>query len=138
MSALSTTLDLLRATLAAHVPARVVSRDFVDFAQRPDADLLAGVYSLLSTGEGGYANFVGREAQLGTLNVMIIWQGKVGEDATPSACEDAEGVAVDEIKALCGSVLPAGIDGMVLISWRNSGQFEHPYCWVAFEMEIAP
>lgn len=136
MSALSVTMNLLAATLAAAVPARVVSRDFTDFAQRADSDLVAGVYTLLSTGEGAFATYRGREAQLGTLNVILVFQARVAEDALPSACEDAEGDAVDEIKALCASVLPNGIDGLALVSWKNSGQLEHPYCWVAFELEV--
>lgn len=137
MSALSVQQELLKSTLAAKFPARVVTRDFQDFAQHSDADLAAGVYTLIALGERGFANFVGREAQLGTRNVMILAQIKLAESTTPSAAEDAEGVLIDEIKDFCNDVLPAGIDGLLLTSYKQSGQMEHPNAWVAFEMEIA-
>lgn len=138
MSALSVQQDLLKTTLAAKFPARVVTRDFLDFAQRSDADLAAGVYTIISLGESGFANFVGREAQLGTRNVMILAQIRVAENAAPSAAEDAEGTLIDEIKDLCNDVLPAGIDSLLLVSYKQSGQLEHPNAWVAFEMEVGP
>ena len=96
-SDLTIQMEVVKAGLAARVPARIVTRDLLDFANRKPADLTAGIYTVLSSDEGGYSNNMGREAAYGRHNIMILGQFKLAETVVPSAVEDAEGVMIDEI-----------------------------------------
>jgi hypothetical protein len=128
-------MELIRSTISAQLPARVVTRSLLDFAQRKDADLLAGVYTVLSRGERDYAGYIGREAQLGTQDLLIVGQIKLVETSEPYEIEEAEFAMVAEICAFLGA-LPDGIGGLRLKGFRQSAQMEHPYGWVAFDLEM--
>ncbi|MCE5182367.1 MAG: hypothetical protein LLG15_11245 [Betaproteobacteria bacterium] len=135
MSELSDRMGLIKDTLAAKYPARVVSRSLMDFPMRHKSELDAGVYTIVSAGEGGYANYNGREAMDGRHHILLVGQFVLGEKATPSEIEDAEGAMVDEIKAFVRS-LPMALCSLVMKGYRNSQQIEHPYGWIAVDMEI--
>lgn len=135
MSALSVQMNALAAALAAMYPTRVVTRDLLDFAERADADLLSGVYTVVARKEGDYTHTMGREAHYGELMIGLLGQIRVAEDAAHSAVEDAEGVMIGEIKALVRSRTLA-INSLRLVACRMSGQLEHPYGWVAFDMTM--
>lgn len=128
-------MEMLRSTLQAQAPARKVTRSFHDFAQRAAADLDAGIYTVLAQGESNFPNYVGRQGEFGILAISIIGQIKLAEDSEPSAVEDAEFLMAAEIKALTAAP-PAGIDSLLLHSYRQSSQLEHPYGWIAFDMEM--
>lgn len=135
-STLTVDMKALAAVLAARHPTTcVVTRDFYDFAQRADADLVKGIYTVMAGHEGRYSNNRGREAAYGTRNIAILGQIKLDEDSLPSACEDAEGTMIDEIKALCRN-RTTDIDSLLLVSCKQSRQIEHPYAWVAFELTM--
>ncbi len=136
MSEISGVMALLKTTLAAAYPARTVTRDLLDFSDRPEAELKAGVYALLAGPEDGFPNYRGRESNFGTLRPVIVGQIQVEESAAPSALEDAESDMIDEIKAFTRTVLPSGIDSLLLERYRRSEQLEHPYGWVTFQMEM--
>lgn len=121
--------------LAAALPARVVTRDLMDFADRPRADLLAGVFTLVSLGERGYRNYNGREAMDGTHRMLLVGQVELGENAAPSAIEDAELALVDDVKGFVRA-LPQGLCTLVMTGFRQSGQLETPYGWVAIDLEM--
>lgn len=135
MSTLSVQMNALRDALAAMYPTRMVTRDLLDFAQRDDTELLAGIYTVVARNEGDYSHTMGREAYYGTLKIGVLGQIRVAENLTPSAVEDAEGLMIDEIKALVRSRTVA-INSLQLVALRQSGQLEHPYGWVAFEMTM--
>lgn len=132
MSTLSDRMNALQAALAAAYPARVVTRNFVDFAQRGDDDLIQGVYTLISRSEGDYARYTDDSIADGTHQIWIVGQTRVAENAEPSAVEDAEGVMIDEIKAFL-NVLPPALGSLQLNGWRQSEQMDYPYAGVAFE-----
>lgn len=133
---LATSLENLRAGLQAALPTRVVTRDLRDFAQHAQADLEAGVLTLISHRESGYANYRGREADLGKLAIITVGQLKLPEDAQPSAVEDAEFAFAEEVKAFLQTVLP--VEAVVLQETRFSGQLEAPYGWFAMDWEVWP
>ncbi len=137
MSELGTRMAALAAALAARQPARVVTRDYMDRAQRPQADLLKGVYTFLSMGEHGFTNAPGYNAQDGRQRVIVIADIQVAEDAAGSDLEEAEFTMVDEMKGLCRN-LPANLCVFNLESWQQSGQLEKPYGWVSFSLEYVP
>lgn len=136
-NALTTQMQSLVAALAAAYPARITTRDWQDAGQRSDSELESGIYTFISKSESDYADYPGREAQLGTLQLVLIAQIKVGEGTGTAAIEDAEGDMIDEIKSFASN-LPASIaepGNLALRGWQQSGQLEHPYGWVAFRFE---
>lgn len=135
MSTLSIQMNALKAAIVAMYPNRIVTRDLYDFAQRAEADLLKGIYTVISQTESNYTNTRGREAYYGTHKIGLLGQIKLSEDSTPSAVEDAEGTMIDEIKALMRS-RTLEVNSLQLIAWRQSGQLEVPYGWVAFELSM--
>ena len=126
----------LKAALATALPARVVTRDFKDFSQRQEADLLTGVISLIGAGEKDYANYLGRATQLGTVPFVLVGQIKLAETAAPSAVEDAEDLLAEEIKAFCRAPGDPLLGGILMRSFRQSGQLEAPYGWIAIDIEV--
>jgi len=129
-------LNDLRADLQAALPARVVTRDLLNFDRRMQSDLEAGVLTLVAGREFAYANYRGREADLGRAAVVVVGQVKLPEDALPSAVEDAEFAFAEEVKDYLKGVLPvAAVD---LLETRFSGQLEAPYGWFAMDWEVTP
>lgn len=134
--ALRECLEALKAGLAAAMPGRVVTRDLLAFEERLESDLLAGVLTVVSSREGRYANYRGREAQLGRLNVVVVGQLKLAEGVLPSEVEDAEFAFAEQVKDFLGGVLP--VADVLLIETRLSGQMEAPYGWFAMDWEVWP
>jgi len=134
---LKAAMDAVAAGLAAACPGRFVSRDFVPLARRTAEELEAGVLAVAALGESGFANYRGREAELGVLRVVVVGQVKVAEASMPSALEDAEFALAEQVKAwLASGPLLAPVRQCLARSFRQSGQLEHPYGWVAFECEV--
>lgn len=127
-------LEALRGDLAAALPARVVTRDLLGFDLRRQDDLAAGVLTVVAGREFGYANYRGREADLGRVAAVVVGQVKLPEDALPSAVEDAEFAFAEEIKTYLRGALP--VSGIDLVETRFSGQLEAPYGWFAMDWEV--
>lgn len=120
------------AALQAALAGRVVTRDFRDLGVVPDADLLAGRVCVLGLGEGEYEETIDGADVTGWLSLLVIGQLRVAEDAAPSAVEQAENALAQEIKAWAvGTALAVRLKG-----FRQSGQLEHPYGWIAMDMEV--
>lgn len=135
MSEISDRMNLIRATLAAALPARVVTRDLLDFSMREAADLEAGIYTLLSKGESGYQNLLGRLAMDGAQRILLVGQIQLEADVLPSAIEDAEFDMVQEIKEFLRA-LPATLCRLQMKGFNQSQQIDAPYGWVAIELEF--
>ena len=133
---LADALNALKNGIAVAMPARVVTRDLLSFDLRQESDLLAGVLTVLASREGRYANYRGREAQMGRLNVVVVGQLKLAEDALPSEVEDAEFAFAEEVKDFLAGSLP--VADVQLIETRFSGQLEAPYGWFAMDWEVWP
>lgn len=135
MSALGIKMEQVRSELATRYPLRVVTRSLADFADRPQADLLKGVYTVAAQSEDGYQNSLGREAMFGRVSLVIVGQILVADSAEPVTTEEAEFTMVEEIKTFVRS-LPLGIDALTMLRYRQSGQLEHPYGWIAIDLEM--
>lgn len=133
---LSEALESLKTALAAALPTRVVTRDLLNFDRREESDLEAGVLTVIASRESNYANYRGREADLGKLSVAAVGQLKLPEDALPSEVEDAEFAFAEEVKGFLQAVLP--VEAVVLLETRFSGQLEAPYGWFAMDWEVWP
>jgi hypothetical protein len=136
MPTLAQSLELLKTSLAAAYPRRVVSRDLRDLDQQRKQDLAAGLYTIVSAGSDQYPNYRGREGNFARVQVVVIGQIELAEDAAPSAVEDAELAMLEELQAFTRQVLPQGIDALVLTAHQSSRQTEHPYGWIAVQMEF--
>lgn len=132
---LDTLLEQIKTTLAAAQPLRVVTRSLKDFGDRAEADLVKGIYTVISDGEGDYDNLPHEEAMFGTLKIVLVGQILVGEDTESVVVETAELAMVEEIKSFVRA-LPVGIDGLQMKKFFQSKQLEHPYGWVSIEMEM--
>ncbi|MBK6556079.1 MAG: hypothetical protein IPG16_02315 [Comamonadaceae bacterium] len=129
-------LEDIREDLAEAMPTRVVTRDFLDFAQRSQVDLEAGTLTIITQRESRYANYRGREADLGRMTLAVVGQLKLPEDALPSLVEDAEFAFAEEVKDWLQGVLP--VNAVDLIETRFSGQMDAPYGWFAMTWEVLP
>lgn len=132
---LSDRMNLVKTTLAGRVPARTVTRSLLDFSGRTHTELQAGVYSIVSEGEGGYANLNGREAMDGKHRMLLVGQFVLAETATKEQIEDAEFAMVEEVKGFVRD-LPAALCSLVMKGFTQSRQMEHPYGWIAVELEM--
>jgi hypothetical protein len=137
MSELGDRMELIRTGLAAAVPARLVTRDLEDPAQRSHDVMKTGVYTILALNEQDYTNVPGYEAQTGRQGVLIVGDIAVNEDDAPSKIEDAEFTMIDEIKAYVRN-LPAALCVLNLVSVAQSGQVDHPYGWIVARLEYVP
>ena len=141
MSELNDRMIALKNALAAQYPARRVTRVFRPLEQIPDADLAAGVYSLVAGGEGEFTNVAGYSAKDGKQAIILVAQLKVAPinnaEADGEAVEAAELAIVDEVKAFCNA-LPATLCQLDLTGWGGSRQMDAPYGWVAFDLEYRP
>ncbi len=92
------------------------------------------VLSIIATGEGAYPNLPGRLAQDGRLRLALVGQLRVAEDSAPVAIEQAELTLFEEVIA----ALAAGSGALRCLDiteFKQSGQLEYPYGWLAIELE---
>lgn len=138
-SARTTKMTAIVTMLSTAFSGRVVGRTLKDFSQHKREELIKGIYTVIAGPEGDYPNDVVQEmAHFGKLKVKILFQIEIDEKTSrenTSAVEDAENLAIDEIKSLMNT-LPAGIDSLVLKNLNNSEQLEAPYGWVMFSLEL--
>lgn len=134
--------DLVTAIQTA-APTRVVTREYKDRAYIDPADLIAGVFTVISRGVKGFSNLPGRMASFGRHQVlvtgqMVIDEETLGRAATGPEVEAAEFAMVAELQATARSSLPESIGGLEMIEFAQSGQHERPHGWVAVKFEIGP
>lgn len=134
MSTLDDRKNALMVAMAAAMPGRVITRKLVDFSQRRQEDLEAGLVAIVGLGEGDYSPSFSRAADLGTLKLLLIGQLVLSEKSSPEEVEAAEDTLADEIKAFARSQ-PAGMN-MILTGFTQSGQVEHPHGWIAFDAQV--
>lgn len=135
MSEIGDRLNLIKTTLAAALPTRIVTRDLLDFAARQHSELQAGIYTLVSKSEGGYQNLNGRAAMDGAQRMFLAGQLVLTEAALPSEVEDAELAMVDEIKAFLRA-LPPALCRLQMTGYRQSQQMDVPYGWISVDLEF--
>ncbi len=127
-------------SLAAALPGRVVQRSLVlDPMNHDPAALAKGVVCLVAGGGGRFANYRGREGQLGHAQLGVVGFVKVAEGSDPVAVEQAELALLAEVLAWVRAPgLPAPWDSALPGDWRQSRQQEHPYGWFVLELDVRP
>lgn len=132
-------LQAIKDSLTAKLPARKFSRSLVDPANLPDADKLAGFVCIVNEGGGQFANYRGREGDLGLIDVALVGYVKVAENAEPAAVEVAELALLKDLLDWTNDqgAVRAG-DSVLPMEFAQSKQLEHPEGWVVLKLEVRP
>lgn len=133
---ISTLLTAMRAHLRAFLPQRVVSESLIDPANADRQDLLSGVICLVSEGGGNFANYLGREGELGQLRARMVGFVLVEENAPPVDVEAAELALLDDV--LRWTRYPNAPAGTTVVpaDFNQSKQLEHPFGWITLGLEV--
>lgn len=133
-------LAAVMAQLAVINPARVVTRTWADFDQRPPEDLQAGVWIVrparvgpynYETSDNGTATDSLRATQLAPMQITILGQRVLGATANGEDVDAAEFELIDELEQLADAAMEIdGLERLVLQDVQMSQQIECPYCWV--------
>ena len=135
LSASATRMEAVRESLAAFCPHRKVSRDFLDFAQRDEADLKKGLLSLIADGGSPQGEGLSETFVMDSQNMAILGQIKLPEGCAPSEVENAEMAMLDDVLNWMRSS-PEVLDEVVLRRFRQSKQVESPYGWMVLEFSV--
>lgn len=131
-------LDAIVASLAASLPARHAQRSLIDPANELATRLLAGVICVVCEGGGNFANYRGREGDLGKMDVRLVGFVQVAEGTLPADVERAELALLGELLVWVNTVGVPGLDVVSPGDWTQSKQLEHPYGWLALALEVKP
>lgn len=129
-------LDALVASLAAALTLRHVQRSLIDPANETPERLQAGVLCLVNEGGGGFANYRGREGDLGHMNVRLVGFVQVAEGTEPADVERAELAVLGDVLTWLSTTAVPGLDVVYPGDWTQSKQLEHPYGWLALALEV--
>lgn len=129
-------LDALVASLAATLPWRFVQRSLIDPANEKTERLISGVLCVVSGNGGKFANYRGREGDLGTMGVQVVGFVKVGEKTAASAIEVAELDLLGDLLNWVSSAAVPGLDAIYAGDWQQSKQLEHPYGWLVLALDV--
>lgn len=129
-------LDAIVASLAASLPARYVQRSLVDPANAPVAKLVAGLICVVTEHGGNFANYRGREGDLGSIAVRLVGFVKVPESSEPADVERAELTLLGDLLLWVNTVGVPGLDVVTPGDWTGSKQLEHPYGWLALALDV--
>lgn len=134
-SARNDLLELWKQSMASFLADRVVRRGLVDPAVLPMQELKAGVLCLVAGGGGGFANYQGREGELGTVRASIVGFVIVPEKSAKEEVEQAELALLEDVLMWVGERKAPPLDCIYPGDYTQSGQLEHPIGWFALAME---
>lgn len=137
---LDTALEGMRASMAAQLPHRVVSRSLLlDPMAADEADLRKGVICIVNGGGGNWANYLGREGQLGQANTSVVGFVLIDEARPPVDVERAELALLDDVLGWVQNPgLPRPVNSVLPVDFRQSGQLEHPFGWLVLTLKVKP
>ena len=94
---------------------------------------------LVAGGGGQFANYRGREGQLGHASLGVVAFVKVPEDSEPVAVESAElAVLADVLAWVKAPGMPRPFDSALPKDFRQSKQMDHPWGWIVIELDVRP
>ncbi|MBV7454300.1 hypothetical protein KW843_07445 [Acidovorax sp. sif1233] len=133
-------LDGIQASMQAAMPLRIVQRSLVLDPLNADQDALArGVVCLVNGGGGQFANYRGREGQLGHAALGVVAFVRVPEGSAPVDVEAAElAVLADVLAWVKAPGLPRPFDSALPKSFRQSRQLDFPWGWIVIELDVRP
>lgn len=126
----------LQAYLTAEASTAKVTRKAKDFAQRPKAEIAAGVVTLI----GGALNDLDSARDLadvaGKMQIVLLYEFKLPENADGLTVEQAEWAFWDLIKEFL--LAPgAGLCPLIAKRAQPSMQLDAPFGWLSVELEYA-
>ena len=139
VNALDTLLENMKNSLAAKLPGRVVTRSLAaDPMNEPEDVLRAGLLCVLIDSGDRFANYRGREGQLGHALVSVVGFVRVDDDAPGVAVEQAELALLDDVLGWCAN--PGAVSPVQALpqAFRQSHQLEHPYGWFVLTLDVRP
>ena len=122
--------------LTAQLSTRHIKRALKYFADQDDAELLAGILTIVSAGEGDYKNQRGMVGKEGAGKILLIGHIKVPESDNSQDIEDAEIKFIEEVKPALRVDVPGlsfSLEGV-----EHSRQLEHPYGWFVATIKVGP
>ena len=125
----------MKESLAANLVNRVVTRNLRNPGDYKADDLKRGILVLVAAGGGNFANWQGREGELGTIRFKVVGYVVVPEKAEPLEIERAEHQMLEEYLAWVGEIKAPPLDALYPGNYQQSNQLEHPYGWFALDME---
>lgn len=138
-----TAMEALVAGIAAAIPARHVQRKLIDPANESKDRLAAGVICVVSTGGGNFANWTGREGELGTMNVKAVGFVQVpmkdpvtGLATTGEDVEKAELALLGDLLSFCKQIHQPPIDSVLPGDYMQSQQLSHPLGFLALDLKV--
>lgn len=139
-------LDKVVERLAAINPGRVVTRNWDDFANRPEPEMKLGVWMVRSGGIARYPYEVSdgqfdsdslRATEHGRLRISIVCQQLLDIQCTGEQVDDAEFVMIRELEQLADDAIEIEeLMALKLDSVSMSQQIEKPYAWVVSTWEV--
>lgn len=129
-------LDAIVQSLSAALPARYVQRSLADFASLSVEQRLAGTVCVVTEGGGDFANYRGREGDLGSMAVRLVGFLEVTESSTPADIERAELNLLGDLLTWLNTTGVPGLDVIYPGDWTCSKQLEHPYGWLALALQV--
>lgn len=136
MSNANDALDAIEASLFSTLKDRHVERGLVDPAAADHQRLLDGIVCIVGNGGGNFANYMGREGQLGRMGVVIVGFLRVEENTKPVDIERAELKLLQELLDWTTYPNNPGLNAVLPVDFRQSQQLEHPYGWVALSLDV--
>lgn len=131
-------LDALVDSLSAYLPERYVERSLADPAMLTTQQRQAGFICLVAGSGGEFANYRGREADLGSMKVTLVGFLEVTEGSPKVAIERAELALLGDCLRWLNTVRVPGLDVVYPDTWKLSQQLEHPFGWVSLSLEVRP
>lgn len=131
-----TVMDALVASMEAAMPARWVQRKLVDPGLEKATRLEQGVICVVSAGGGSFANWQGREGELGTMNVVVVGFVKVADSAPSDDVERAELALLADLLDWCALAKPVPLDSVYPGDYRQSQQLAAPVGWLRLDLQV--
>lgn len=130
--------------LAAFAPTRTVSRTAQDYGDKDDAQLRAGIFTLLPRGVEGYDyetsdhfDDTPPQTELGAFVFVITGQIKLPENCTGVDVDNAEFAMLAELERFADSgIADEDLKDLLLRRSVLSQQQEKPYAWVFTEWRL--
>lgn len=127
-------------------PARLVTRNWADFAQRPPADLARGIWIVRSGRIGPYPYEVSdnggatdglRATENARMQLTIVGQIELPPGAEGTDVDAAEFQMIHELEQLADAAIETDVlCALLLKDVQMSQQIETPYAWVSSTWEV--
>lgn len=130
-------LEAMKDSLAAALPNRLVQRGLpVDPAAERAERLALGLVCVVGDGGGNFANWAGREGEIGDMGVKLVCLCKVEPKAPRVDVEQLELAILADLLAWVQAIKAEPLDDVIPSNWTQSKQMEHPFGWLVLDLTV--